>query len=81
MDYDFNIAYITYGKAISTRRFIINRVINLEVLKAIEFESKYSQIADSNFIKKKYSEFIYKMPYIEISLKDLVKQRIRELEN
>jgi hypothetical protein len=81
LDYDYNKAYVTYGKAISTRRFIINRVINLHALKAIEFDSKYSKVPDSNFIKSNYSNFIFEMPYIEMSLKDLVRQRISELEN
>ncbi|MFB3386669.1 hypothetical protein [Flavobacterium sp. LAR06] len=81
LDYDYNKAYVTYGKAISTRRFIINRVINLSALKAMESDSKYSIVADSNVIKSKYSNFIFEMPYVEISLRDLARQRISELEN
>lgn len=81
MDYDYNKAYVTYGKAISTRRFIINRVNNLNALKAIEFDSKYSVIPDTNIIKSNYSNFVFEMPYIEKSLRDLAKHRISELEN
>lgn len=81
MDYDYNKAYVTYGKAISTRRFIINRVNNLQALQAIEVSSKYSEIPDPNFIKKNFLDFVYDMPFINMSIKDLVRDRIKELEN
>ncbi|MEL1246287.1 hypothetical protein AAEO56_18580 [Flavobacterium sp. DGU11] len=81
LDYEFNSMYIYYDKATSTRKFIINRVINIQALKAIlASDNKNLSIKPSQeFIKKQYNDFILQMPYIQYSLKELASKRLEEL--
>jgi len=81
VDYEYNKAFMTYDQAISTRRFIINRVYNIKALYAISSESKYSRVSDPKLVKQNYPDFIYQIPCTDLSIKQLAEKRIIELEN
>jgi hypothetical protein len=83
LDFKFNGKYLNYGKATSTRKFILSRTINTKTLKAILASDNENFLIkpNQNFIKEKYSDFIFEMPYIQYSLKELASMRLEELNN
>jgi hypothetical protein len=81
IDFHFYDAYFNYGKLISTRKYIFEKVQNINTLNLIlsSENPKYTMIPDSLYIEENFNKLANRMPFIKYSLKDLVKMRLDDM--